>query len=111
MTDVLRIIDLLHDAKISDSDLLEIKQCHPRQIASECLEIPVWKVKYSYCTQRNNQKVAAKYLFLEEESWDKVESEFMKHMKNLNEKYPERKLSNVQILEANFMGKLTLELE
>ncbi len=107
----MKITDILSEAKISDSDLLEVIQCHPRQIASECLEIPIWKVRYVYYTQRNNQKEAIKYLFLEEESWDKVESEFMKHMKNLNEKHPERKLSNVQILEANFMGKLTLEFE
>lgn len=107
----MKITEILSEAKINDSDLLEVVHCHPRQIASECLDIPVWKIRYSYCTQRNNLKEAVKYLFLEEESWDKVESEFMKHMKNLNEKYPERKLSNVQILEANFMGKLTLELE
>lgn len=107
----MKITQILSEAKISDSDMEEVVQCHPRQIASECLDIPVWKIRYSYYTQRKNQKEAIKYFFLDAESWDKIESEFMKHIESLNEKYPERKISNVQILDADFMGKLILELE
>ena len=101
----------MSEIKVDDFKLTEVLECHPLQIASECVEIPVWKIEYSYQTQRGNNKTATKYLFLEEYSWDKVENEFMKHIQNLNDKRPERKLSNVKILDANFMGKLILELE
>lgn len=107
----MRVTDLLSEIKIDNSELTEVLQCHPLQIVSECMEIPVWKIEYSYCTQRGNNRTATKYLFLEENSWDKVENEFMKHIQNLNDKHPERKLSNVKILDTNFLGKLILELE
>ena len=40
-----------------------------------------------------------------------VDNEFMNHIKFINEKYPERKLSNVEILDAEFMGKVYISLE
>ena len=52
----------------------EFKQCHPKQIISEEVSIPIWKVKYSYNTNRGNPKTATKYLFLEESAWDMVEN-------------------------------------
>jgi hypothetical protein len=107
----MKITNILSEAKIDDSDLAEVIQCHPRQIISSELEIPVWKIEYSYDTQRGNHREAVKYLFLEDFSWDRVENEFMQHINTINEKYPERKLSNVKILDANFMGKLKVELE
>ena len=40
-----------------------------------------------------------------------VDNEFMNYVKSINEKYPERKLSNVEILDAEFMGKVYISLE
>lgn len=40
-----------------------------------------------------------------------VENEFMNYIESMNEKHSERKLSNVEILEAEFMGKVYISLE
>lgn len=89
----------------------EFKKCHPKQIISEDVLIPIWKVKYKYNTARGNPKTATKYLFLEKSAWDIVDNEFMNYIESLNERHPERKLSNVEILDAEFMGKIYIPLE
>ena len=70
-----------------------------------------WKIKYKYTTARGNPKEAVKYMFLDKNAWDSVDQEFMNYIKELNEKYPERIASNVEILDAVYFGKLYLELE
>ena len=40
-----------------------------------------------------------------------VDNEFMNYINSMNEKHPERKLSNVKILEAEFMGKIYIPIE
>lgn len=50
-------------------------------------------------------------MFLDKNAWDSVDQEFMNYIKELNEKYPERIASNVEILDAVYFGKLYLELE
>ena len=40
-----------------------------------------------------------------------VENEFIDYIESMNEKHPERKLSNVEILDAEFMGKVYISLE
>jgi hypothetical protein len=107
----MKISDLLTQCKISDSALSEIIEAHPKQIVSDRLYIPVWKINYSYCTARGNPKEAVKYIFREETDWDIVPLEFEKYMNEMNEKHPERKLSNVKILDTSFIGKLELEFE
>ena len=107
----LKISELQSVCKYDDSVMEELKQCHPKQIISEDISIPIWKVEYKYNTARGNPKTATKYLFLEESAWDMVDNEFMSHIKSINEKYPERKLSNVEILDAEFMGKVYISLE
>ena len=107
----MKISELQSVCKYDDSIMEEFKQCHPKQIISEEVSIPIWKVKYSYNTNRGNPKTATKYLFLEESAWDMVENEFMDYIESMNEKHPERKLSNVEILDAEFMGKVYISLE
>ena len=97
--------------KYDDDIMEEFKQCHPRQIISEEVSILIWKIKYKYDTARGNSKTAIKYILLEESAWDMVDNEFMNHIESINEKYPERKLSNVEILDAEFMGKVYISLE
>lgn len=107
----MKISELQSVCKYDDSNMEQFKQCHPKQIISENVSIPIWKVKYKYNTARGNPKTATKYLILEECAWDMVDNEFMSHIKSINEKYPERKLSNVEILDAEFMGKVYISLE
>ena len=48
---------------------------------------------------------------IRESAWDLVDNEFKNYIEEQNEKYPERKLSNVEILDCTFMGTAVLELE
>lgn len=107
----MKISELQSVCKYDDSIMEEFKQCHPKQIISEEVAIPIWKINYKYDTARGNPKTATKYLFLEESACDMVDNEFMNHIKFINEKYPERKLSNVEILDVEFMGKVYISLE
>lgn len=89
----------------------EFKNIHPKQLISEEIPIPVWKIHYSYYTARGNTKEADKYLLDNENAWDRVEDQFMSYIKEQNKKYPDRKLSNVKILDSYLMGKIYLKLE
>lgn len=91
--------------------MCEFKEAHPKQIISTEIPIPVWKVTYKYKTNRDNDKTAIKYLILEENDWDIVDRDFMGHIEKENKKHPERKLSNVAILDAEFLGEVFLQLE
>lgn len=107
----MKISELQRNCLISDSNTNEFKNCHPKQIINKEIAVPIWKVNYSYKTIRNNQKNAIKYLILKEDSWDLIENEFNNYIENQNEKYPERKLSNVEILDIKFLGYVYLPLE
>ena len=107
----MKISELQSVCKYDDSIMEEFKQCHPKQIISEEVSIPIYKVKYSYNTNSVYPKSSTKYLFLEESAWDMVENEFIDYIESMNEKHPERKLSNVEILDAEFMGKVYISLE
>lgn len=89
----------------------EFKQIHPKQLISDLIPIPVWKIHYSYYTARGNPKEADKYILDNENAWDRIEDLFMSYIQEQNEKYPERKLSNVKILDSCLMGKVYLKLE
>lgn len=108
---VLRVTDLLNESCINDSNMDEFKSIHPKQLISLEIPVPIWKIHYSYCTARGNPKKADKYIIDYESAWDRVDNTFMQHIKEQNEKYPERKLSNVEILDSFFMGEVILELE
>lgn len=89
----------------------EFKYIHPKQLIGDYIPIPVWKIHYSYVTSRGNPKEADKYIIRDNISWDCLDIEFNKYIEEQNENYPERKLSNVKILDCNFMGTAVLELE
>lgn len=107
----MKISELQIDCSIDCSDLEEFKSCHPKQIISTEIPIPIWRYKYSYKTKRGNSKTAIKYIIRDESDWDVVDIEFNNYIKEFNDKNPERKLSNVEILDVEFMGKVYLELE
>ena len=82
----------------------EFKNIHPKQLISDMIPIPVWKIHYSYYTARGNPKEADKYILDNENAWDRIEDTFMNYIEDQNKKYPERRLSNVEILDATFIG-------
>lgn len=107
----MKISELLSICKVDDSDLQEVLECHPKQIMSSVLEIPTWRITYSYFTQRNNKKEAIKYMFLHKCDDDLLDNEFEIYIRRFNEENPDRKLSNVEMLDCEYLGEITLELE
>lgn len=107
----MKTLELQNNCLLVDTELLEFKVCHPKQVISTEIPIPIWRYEYSYKTNRGNSKTAIKYIIREESDWDVVDIEFNNYIKKFNDKNPERKLSNVEILDAEFMGKVYLELE
>lgn len=105
------ISELQKNCLMNDSVMCEFKEAHPKQIVSTEIPIPVWKVTYKYKTNRDNDKTAIKYVILKEEGWDLIDMEFMKHIEEMNRKHPERKISNVAILDTEFLGEVFLQLE
>lgn len=107
----MKIAELQSDCFFNDTKLSELKECHSKQIISTEIPVPIWRYKYSYKTNRGNSKTAIKYIIRDESDWDVVDIEFNNYIKEFNDKNPERKLSNVEILDVEFMGKVYLELE
>ncbi len=107
----MKISKLQAICEYDDSDKEEFINCHPKQIISERIPIPIWEVLYRYKTARGNDKIATKYMILEEFSWDMIDNEFKNYITEFNEKHPERKLSNVEILDSTFLGKVYIPLE
>lgn len=108
---IMTISELQKNILMNNADLTEFKKAHPKQLISSEIPIPIWKITYRYSTQRNNIKTAVKYAILDENSWDLIDSEFQNHISEINEKHPERKVSNVEILDTEFMGEVFLQLE
>ena len=108
---IIKITELLSECKLDNSDMEEFKTIHPKQLIGDYVPIPVWKINYSYHTARGNPKEADKYIIRDESAWDLVDIEFKNYIEEQNKKYPERKLSNVKILDCTFMGTAILELE
>ena len=111
MVKIIKITELLSECKLNDSSMEEFKSIHPKQLIGDYVPIPLWKINYSYHTARGNLKNADKYIIRDESAWDLVDNEFKNYIEEQNEKYPERKLSNVEILDCTFMGTAILELE
>ena len=105
------ISELQKNCLINDSAMCEFKEAHPKQIISTEVPVPIWKVTYKYKTNRDNDKSATKYVILKENGWDLVDSIFKEHIEEENRKHPERKLSNVEILDTEFLGEVLLQLE
>lgn len=77
---------------------------HPKQLLSNNIEQGVYEIIYKYTTDRGNEKEAKKYLLLHEMDWDRIVPEFFA---NLDQRY----ISNVEILDTNYLGKVYLKIE
>lgn len=78
------------------------KKLHPSQFLNSRIHIPIYRVKYSYFTVRQNYRVSCKYMFLmqeHEEVYMEVEMAFRDWVDELNKRKPYRKISNAEILE------------
>lgn len=106
----MNIRDLLKECKIDDYELEDILHSNPKQFLSEELKVPIWKVEYSYLTARNNPKQGIKYLFLQENDWDIVDNEFNKYIEEFNNKFPHKKLLNVEVLDCEYVGHFLLPI-
>jgi hypothetical protein len=106
-----KISELQLNCTYDNSDLEEFTNCHPKQIISDEIIVPIWAIRYAYTTARGNKKIATKYILLNESDWDLVDPEFNSYIEEINEKHPERKLSNVEILDSTFLGKVYIQLE
>lgn len=97
---------------VDDSNVQQVLTCHPKQIISDVLRIPVWAVRHKYLTQRNNEKESTKYILNYTESeWDGVENEFNNYIAGFNSKNPNRQLSNVEILDITYLGNLIIDID
>lgn len=102
---------LLEEAKVDSSEVYEVLKANPKQFISQEIIVPVWAIKYSYTTQRNNLKEAIKYIFLGENDWDLIDNVFFSYIEDFNNRYPYKKISNVKILDAEYIGKMFLPIE
>jgi hypothetical protein len=105
-------LNLIKSLKFDDSDVCEeMQSLHPLQIISDDIEVPIWRIKYSYLTQRGNKKEATKYLFKDESCYDCIDNEFNLYIQRFNEEHQDRMLSNVEILDAEYIGKSYLHID
>lgn len=95
---------------IEDSALGDFKESHPFQFLSNELAIGIWEIKYSYETEGMNKKEAIKYINLNEDDWDLIDTEFENLLKEQS-KQRNIKLSNVEILNSKYLGRVYIELE
>jgi hypothetical protein len=96
---------------ISTNTKQSLLNTHPSQWLNNEIKFPIWKIKYSYITNRGNKKEHIKYLIADEQSWDLIDPMFDRWLDDFNDKHPERMLSNVEILDTEFMDEYLLPLE
>jgi hypothetical protein len=84
----------------------ELKDVHPSMFIGDNISFMLFKVTYSYSTNRGNFRKSCKYIFLnayegldEFEASIMAESRFQLWVDDFNIDYPFRAISNVQILE------------
>jgi len=101
----------IRKCKLQDSVLEDFLNCHPSQIIPDGIELPITEVEYSYQTKRGNYKTTKKYLFLCEQDWDLAEMEFKEYIRRFNERHEDREISNVQILDIKYLGKVSFDFD
>lgn len=64
----------------------------------------IWKIDYSYKTQRGNKRENHKYIIAEDNSNARID--FLEYINKFNEENQHRSLSNVKILDVGYVGQL-----
>ncbi len=86
---------------------------HPSQFLNSIVRIPVYEVKYSYFTKRENYRVAYKYMFLKQEHEEvgfEIEMAFRDWVENMNKEKPYRAIFNAEILEIRPVAYAALRI-
>ncbi len=98
---------------IVDTETTErLYKVHPAQVIGE-IKVPLFKVVYSYITNKGNIKKHEKFIFLIQEHEDcfmEIEMKFDDWVKDYNASHPYRAISNVQILEVEPVAKALLRI-
>lgn len=91
-----------------------LKKLHPKQILNMRITIPLYRVRYSYITQRGNTRQSEKFFFAtageHEELTFEVEIKLKDWFENENRERPYRAVSNVEILDIDRVAYATLPL-
>lgn len=91
-----------------------LKRLHPKQILNMWLTVPLYRVRYSYMTQRGNIRQSEKYFFAlageHEELAFEVEIKLKDWFEQENREKPYRAVSNVEILDIDRIAYATLHL-
>ncbi len=91
-----------------------LKKLHPKQILNMQITIPLYRVCYSYLTQRGNTRQGEKFFFAtageHEELTFEVEIKLKDWFENENRERPYRAVSNVEILDIDRVAYATLLL-
>ena len=91
-----------------------LKRLHPKQILNMQLTIPLYRVQYSYMTQRGHVRQSEKYFFAtageHDELYMEVEMKLQDWFEDENRRRPYRAVSNVTILDISRVAYATLTL-
>ena len=94
----------------------ELLKIHPKQFISGSVNLPLYKIRYSYNTARGNHREGDKYLCMNDcqtdyESAIMVESgPFQNWLSNHNRKNPRKAISNVKILEVTKEAEIIIDV-
>ncbi len=91
-----------------------LKRLHPKQILNMRITIPLYRVHYSYTTQRGNIRQGEKFFFAtageHEDIHFEVEMQLKDWFEDENRERPYRAVSNVEILDIDRVAYATLSL-
>ena len=91
-----------------------LKKLHPKQILNMRITIPLYRVRYSYMTQRGHTRQSEKYFFATDGEHDElyldVEIKLKDWFEEENRERPYRAVSNVEILDIDRVAYATLPL-
>ena len=71
----------------------------------EDIKFNVYKIRYTYKTNKNNPKENYKYTMAENQ--EEARFKFIEYINNFNKQKPYRAISNVKILDVELLGTVT----
>lgn len=91
----------------------KLSNIHPSQLITSRLKIPLFKIRFTYSTPRGNAKEHEKFMFTSkhEESHMEAQMNFESWVEDYNRKHPHRKMSNVLILDVEYISDACLNIE
>ncbi|MCX7923854.1 MAG: transposase [Clostridia bacterium] len=86
---------------------------HPSQLITSRLKIPLFRIRFSYTTPRGNHREHEKYMFTSKHDECHMEAQmnFESWVEDYNREHPHRKMSNVNILDIEYISDARLSIE